>query len=63
VPFVLDTSATARSTPTRQMERAGDAIAAAGGAEGTMGKAGAAAAGTHMFDPKADTRINGFPTA
>jgi hypothetical protein len=63
-PFVLDTSGDGRIDPDRgHWNQPGDAIQAAMGAEGTVGKKteGATAGSGHVFDPKADTRINGFP--
>ncbi len=62
-PFVLDTSGDGKIDPDRaKWNEPGDAIVAAGGAEGTVGKtAPGAGAAAHVFDPKADTRINGFP--
>jgi hypothetical protein len=62
-PFVLDTSGDGKIDPDRtKWNNPGDAIAAAGGAEGTVGaKVAAAAAGPAPLDVKKDTRINGFP--
>jgi hypothetical protein len=62
-PFVLNTSGTGKIDPDRtKWNNPGDAIAAAGGAEGTVGKAASAASGAGAsLDLKKDTRINGFP--
>jgi hypothetical protein len=62
-PFVLNTSGKGKIDPDRKnWNDPGDAIAAAMGAEGTVGKKGGAGAATAAtFDPKKDTRINGFP--
>jgi hypothetical protein len=62
-PFVLDTSGDGKIAPDRaHWNNPGDAIAAAMGAEGTVGKTAAGSGeAVHAFDPTADTRINGFP--